>query len=74
MGTESLLLIFLAVIYGYHAMVLLFGTSHCLGIALGEFDSSRGMQEPVLLACPEQVVMLVWHASVSHSISRQIGW
>jgi hypothetical protein len=36
MGVESLLLIFLCVVYGYHATVLLFGTSHCLAIILGE--------------------------------------
>jgi hypothetical protein len=36
MGAESLLLIFLCVVYGYHATVLLFGTSHCLAIVLGE--------------------------------------
>jgi hypothetical protein len=36
MGAESLLLIFLCVVYGYHALVLLFGTSHCLAIMLGE--------------------------------------
>jgi hypothetical protein len=36
MGVESLLLIFLCVVYGYHATVLLFGTSHCLAIIFGE--------------------------------------
>jgi hypothetical protein len=34
MGTESFLLIFLAVVYGYHSLVLVFGTSHCLSIIL----------------------------------------
>eukprot|EP00775_Hariotina_reticulata_P004399 gene4399-4652_t len=34
MGTESFLLIFLAVVYGYHSLLLVFGTSHCLSIIL----------------------------------------
>lgn len=41
MGTESFLITFLAVVYGYHALVLLFGTSHCLSILLGEYLAAR---------------------------------
>lgn len=36
MGTESFLLILAAVVYGYTATVLLFGTMHCLSLVLGE--------------------------------------
>ena len=44
MGVENLLLIFLCVVYGYHATVLLFGTSHCLALILGK------QQQQVLVA------------------------
>lgn len=40
MGTESFLITFLAVVYGYHALVLLFGTGHCLSILLGTFEAT----------------------------------
>eukprot|EP00877_Chromochloris_zofingiensis_P003793 jgi/Chrzof1/13414/Cz07g32050.t1 len=33
-GAESYLLLFLAVVYGYHSLMLLFGTSHCCSILL----------------------------------------
>lgn len=36
MGAESLLLIIAAVVYGYTATMLLFGTLHCLAIVCGE--------------------------------------
>lgn len=38
-GAESYLLLFLAVVYGYHSLMLLFGTSHCCSILLGELSS-----------------------------------
>jgi hypothetical protein len=44
MGAESLLLIFLCVVYGYHATVLLFGTSHCLAIIFGEQQQQQQQQ------------------------------
>eukprot|EP00878_Enallax_costatus_P024924 GHUV01026629.1.p1 GENE.GHUV01026629.1~~GHUV01026629.1.p1 ORF type:complete len:266 (+),score=40.75 GHUV01026629.1:503-1300(+) len=34
MGTESFIITFLAVVYGYHGVLLLFGTMHCLSILL----------------------------------------
>lgn len=44
MGAENFVLLFLAVVYGYHCVLLLFGTSHCLSILLG----ARAL---ALLAC-----------------------
>lgn len=41
MGTESFLITFLAVVYGYHAVLLIFGTMHCLSILLGESRCCR---------------------------------
>lgn len=52
MGTQGVLVIFLAVVYGYHSLVLLFGTSHCLSIVLGEVITHRivcTVQRKVLL-------------------------
>jgi hypothetical protein len=37
MGTESFLLIVAAVVYGYNATMLLFGTFHCLSIICGAY-------------------------------------
>eukprot|EP00879_Flechtneria_rotunda_P019719 GHRR01020720.1.p1 GENE.GHRR01020720.1~~GHRR01020720.1.p1 ORF type:complete len:176 (+),score=40.19 GHRR01020720.1:770-1297(+) len=33
-GPENFLILFLAVVYGYHSVLLLFGTFHCLAILL----------------------------------------
>ena len=35
------MLLLLAGVYGYHVLILLFGTAHCLSIVCGETDSVR---------------------------------
>lgn len=35
-NAESYILLVLAVVYGYHAVMLLFGTAHCLAVVCGE--------------------------------------
>lgn len=41
MGAEGFLLIVAAVVYGYTATMLIFGTAHCLGIIFGRSHTHR---------------------------------
>jgi hypothetical protein len=54
MGTESFLLLLLAIVYGYHAAVLLFGSLHCcslvLGAAVGVLRGLRGARQLLRVA------------------------
>lgn len=47
MGAESFLILLAAIVYGYHATLLLFGSLHCLAITCGEQQHMQGCYKMV---------------------------